>query len=50
VSAEPVWVAADADAAALETARVALEERLNAATRRAYEMVDREHLKPLQGV
>ena len=37
VAAEP----SDADDAALETARRLLEERLNAATRRAYEIVDR---------
>jgi lysophospholipid acyltransferase (LPLAT)-like uncharacterized protein len=41
VSAEPVGVAADADDAALEAARSLLEKRLNAATRRAYELVDR---------
>jgi lysophospholipid acyltransferase (LPLAT)-like uncharacterized protein len=41
VAAEPVTVARDADDAALEAARRLLEERLNAATRRAYEMVDR---------
>jgi len=41
VAAEPVSVARDADDAALEAARRLLEERLNAATRRAYELVDR---------
>jgi len=41
VAAEPVSVARDADDAALEAARRLLEERLNTATRRAYEMVDR---------
>jgi lysophospholipid acyltransferase (LPLAT)-like uncharacterized protein len=40
VAAEPVSVPADADADALEVARRTLEERLNAATRRAYELVD----------
>jgi lysophospholipid acyltransferase (LPLAT)-like uncharacterized protein len=41
VAAEPVTVAPDADDAALETARRLLEERLNAATNRAYDLVDR---------
>ena len=41
VAAEPISVAADADDAALEAARLLLEQRLNAATRRAYELVDR---------
>ena len=45
VAAEPISVAADADEAALETARQLLEERLDAATRRAYELVD----KPRRG-
>jgi lysophospholipid acyltransferase (LPLAT)-like uncharacterized protein len=40
VAAEPVSVPTDADDDALEAARRTLEERLNAATRRAYEMVD----------
>src|SRR5277367_4404757 len=40
VAAEPVRVAANADNTALEAARHLLEERLNAATRRAYELVD----------
>jgi lysophospholipid acyltransferase (LPLAT)-like uncharacterized protein len=40
VAAEPLSVAADADDAALEAARRLLEERLNAATRRASELVD----------
>ena len=39
---EPVRVSPDADDAALEAARQLLEERLNAATRRAYEIVDGE--------
>ena len=45
VAAEPISIAADADDAALEAARRLLEERLNAATRRAYELVD----KPQRG-
>lgn len=45
VAAEPLIVPRDADDAALETARATLEERLNAATRRAYEIVD----KPRRG-
>src|SRR5271168_1411036 len=40
VSAEPIVVPPDADADALEKARQLLEDRLNAATRRAYEIVD----------
>jgi lysophospholipid acyltransferase (LPLAT)-like uncharacterized protein len=38
---EPLRVAADADDAALEAARQELENRLNVATARAYEIVDR---------
>jgi lysophospholipid acyltransferase (LPLAT)-like uncharacterized protein len=38
---EPIRVAADADDAALEAARSAVEARLAAATKRAYELVDR---------
>jgi lysophospholipid acyltransferase (LPLAT)-like uncharacterized protein len=41
VAAEPIYVPADADDAALEAARRLLEERLNAATIRAYDLVDR---------
>jgi lysophospholipid acyltransferase (LPLAT)-like uncharacterized protein len=41
VAAEPLTVPHDADEAALETARRLLEARLNDATRRAYEMVDK---------
>ena len=41
IAAEPLRVAADADAAALEAARCLLEERLNSATQRAYELVDK---------
>jgi lysophospholipid acyltransferase (LPLAT)-like uncharacterized protein len=40
VAAEPILVPRDADEAALEASRRLLEERLNAATRRAYELVD----------
>jgi lysophospholipid acyltransferase (LPLAT)-like uncharacterized protein len=40
VAAEPLIVPRDAEDAALETARQLLEARLNAATQRAYEMVD----------
>lgn len=43
VAAEPVSVPPDADEAALEAFRRLLEERLNAATRRAYELVDHPH-------
>jgi lysophospholipid acyltransferase (LPLAT)-like uncharacterized protein len=42
---EPLRVAADADDAGLEAARQELENRLNAATRRAYEIVDRTQLR-----
>src|SRR5467141_4653538 len=41
VAGEPIRVPADADAAALETARRALEASLNAATARAYAIADR---------
>jgi len=43
VAAEPVKVAPDADETALEAARQLLEQRLNAATQRAYDTVDRPH-------
>jgi lysophospholipid acyltransferase (LPLAT)-like uncharacterized protein len=46
VAAEPISVPRDADEAGLEAARRLLEDRLNAATRRAYELVD----KPRHGV
>jgi lysophospholipid acyltransferase (LPLAT)-like uncharacterized protein len=42
---EPLRVPADADDAALEAARQELENRLNAATRRAYEIVDQPQLR-----
>jgi lysophospholipid acyltransferase (LPLAT)-like uncharacterized protein len=45
VTTEPLRVAADADAAALDAARLALEQRLNAVTQRAYELVDRPGVK-----
>jgi hypothetical protein len=45
VAAEPVTVAADTDDAGLETARVLLEARLNAATHRAYEIADQSSRK-----
>jgi lysophospholipid acyltransferase (LPLAT)-like uncharacterized protein len=45
VAAEPISVPRDADEPALEAARRLLEERLNAATMRAYELVD----KPRRG-
>jgi hypothetical protein len=45
VAPEPLWVAADADDAGLEAARQELENRLNAATRRAYEIVDQPQLR-----
>jgi lysophospholipid acyltransferase (LPLAT)-like uncharacterized protein len=41
VAAEPIYIQPDADDAALEAARRLLEERLNAATIRAYDLVDR---------
>jgi lysophospholipid acyltransferase (LPLAT)-like uncharacterized protein len=41
VAAEPLTVARDADDQALEAARQLLEDRLNAATQRAYDLVDR---------
>ncbi len=43
VIAEPVRVPAAADAEELEACRRLLEDRLTAATRRAYEVVDRPH-------
>jgi len=41
VAGEPIRVAAEADAAAIEQARVMVEQGLNAATKRAYAIVDR---------
>jgi lysophospholipid acyltransferase (LPLAT)-like uncharacterized protein len=41
IAAEPLQVPADADDAAIEAARLMLEKRLNAATQRAYDLVDR---------
>jgi lysophospholipid acyltransferase (LPLAT)-like uncharacterized protein len=43
VATEPLRVDADADAATLEASRVELEQRLNSATQRAYDIVDRSH-------
>ena len=40
VATEPLSVPSDADDAALEDARRLLEDRLNTATRRAYQLVD----------
>jgi len=40
VATEPLSVPSDADDAALENARRLLEDRLNTATRRAYQLVD----------
>lgn len=45
VAGEPVRVSADADAAALESARRRLESCLNAATARAYALADGEHAR-----
>ena len=45
VAAEPLRVAADADDVALEAARSELELRLNTATQRAYDAVDRPQAK-----
>lgn len=41
VAAEPIRVSAEADDSGLEAARLLLEDRLNAATRRAYQLVDK---------
>jgi lysophospholipid acyltransferase (LPLAT)-like uncharacterized protein len=41
VVGEPIAVPADADEAAIETARLRLEDQLNGVTRRAYALVDR---------
>jgi len=43
VAGEPIRVAADADAAALDGARRLLQERLDGATERAYAIVDRRN-------
>jgi lysophospholipid acyltransferase (LPLAT)-like uncharacterized protein len=45
----PIRVAADADDAALEQARKAVEDELNAATARAYAIVDRTAEEPRRG-
>jgi lysophospholipid acyltransferase (LPLAT)-like uncharacterized protein len=49
VAGSPIHVPADADAATLELARRALEEALNAATVRAYELADRSAGGPARG-
>jgi hypothetical protein len=41
VAAEPILVSPDAGNSGLEAARLLLEDRLNAATRRAYDLVDK---------
>ena len=46
---EPIRVPADADDAALEAARLAVENALNEATRRAYAAVDRRGGEPARG-
>jgi lysophospholipid acyltransferase (LPLAT)-like uncharacterized protein len=43
IAGRPVRVLASADDAGLEAARRAVEESLNAATARAYEIVDHGH-------
>jgi lysophospholipid acyltransferase (LPLAT)-like uncharacterized protein len=49
VIGEPVHVARDADAAALEAARQTIEASLNAATARAYEITDGRSGAPARG-
>jgi hypothetical protein len=46
VASQPILVAPDADAAALEAARLEVETALNAVTARAYEIVDGEGRPP----
>ena len=46
VGGEPIYVAADADEAALEAARKSLEDELNRITARAYAMADRTGAQP----
>jgi hypothetical protein len=46
VVGEPTYVAENASAEALETARLTLQDRLNAATARAYEIVDGQRSAP----
>jgi lysophospholipid acyltransferase (LPLAT)-like uncharacterized protein len=41
VMGDPIWISGDADAAALESGRAALEASLNAVTERAYVVADR---------
>lgn len=45
VAGEPIYVAADADEAALETARQRLQDELNRVTARAYEIADGRRLQ-----
>ena len=45
----PLYVAADADAAGMEEARLTLEERLNALTAEADRMVGAEPIEPAGG-
>jgi lysophospholipid acyltransferase (LPLAT)-like uncharacterized protein len=49
IAGQPVRVPAEADDAALETGRRAVEESLNAATARAYEIADRGHGDGIRG-
>ncbi len=44
VVGEPIFVDGEADGDALETARLSIEESLNHATRRAYEIADGSHV------
>jgi len=46
VAGEPIYVAADADEAAMETARRRLEDELNRITARAYAIADRTETRP----
>ena len=46
VAGEPIYVAADADEAAMETARQRLEDELNRITARAYAIADRTETRP----
>jgi lysophospholipid acyltransferase (LPLAT)-like uncharacterized protein len=46
VAGEPIYVAADADDAALEATRQRLENELNRVTARAYEIADRTGSRP----
>ena len=48
VYAEPIWIGADADGAALETARATLEDRLNQATAEADQACGRSLTEPAE--